>query len=91
MLHVRLLPVKTSHHHHHQRSPRLLVRRAAAAVTPSPRCQIDVLAEDGVTLLSSLSCESGDQLRGVLLSNKVDLYTTWGKVGDACMVIALLS
>ena len=33
-------------------------------------------AEGDVTL----DCESGDILRDVMLEQKVDLYTTWGKV-----------
>lgn len=36
------------------------------------------MAKDAAAV--ELTCESGDQLRSVLVSNKVDLYTTWGKV-----------
>lgn len=55
-----------------QRRANVLARNA------TPTVQITVKTKEGNPL--ELSCESGDQLRAVLMANKVDLYTTWGKV-----------
>ena len=43
----------------------------------TPTVKLDFQTSDGST---SVECESGDILRDVMLDQKVDLYTTWGKV-----------
>ncbi|EFJ45140.1 hypothetical protein VOLCADRAFT_64100 [Volvox carteri f. nagariensis] len=43
-----------------------------------PTVQLTVQTREGQSL--NISVESGDILRTVLMAEKVDLYTTWGKV-----------
>ncbi|KAG2428046.1 hypothetical protein HXX76_012030 [Chlamydomonas incerta] len=40
--------------------------------------KLTINTKEGPTV--ELEVESGDKLRDVLMANKVDLYTTWGKV-----------
>lgn len=43
----------------------------------APTIKLNFQTAEGPT---TVDCESGDILRDVMLDNKVDLYTTWGKV-----------
>ena len=43
----------------------------------TPTVKLDFQTSEGPT---SVECESGDILRDVMMDQKVDLYTTWGKV-----------
>ena len=55
-----------------QRRPALICR-----ASKTPTVKLDFQTSEGP---ASLECESGDILRDVMLDQKVDLYTTWGKV-----------
>ncbi|GLI60709.1 hypothetical protein VaNZ11_002802 [Volvox africanus] len=46
--------------------------------TSTPTIQLTVQSKDGPTV--SVAVESGDILRTVLMAEKLDLYTTWGKI-----------
>lgn len=54
-------------------------RRSAFVCRASkiPSVRLEFQTSEGPT---SIECESGDILRDVMLDQKVDLYTTWGKV-----------
>eukprot|EP00877_Chromochloris_zofingiensis_P007219 jgi/Chrzof1/2750/Cz11g27240.t1 len=49
-----------------------------ASSTQDPCINIRFLANGKEPVV--LSCPSGEQLRAFMLENKIDLYTTWGKV-----------
>ena len=57
------------------RRPAAILCHASEVKAPSIR--LDFQTSEGPT---TLDCESGDILRDVMLAQKVDLYTTWGKV-----------
>ena len=59
-----------------QRRTASLCRSSAAEI---PRITLTFETKEGST---TLDCESGDILRDVMLANKVDLYTTWGKIAS---------
>jgi ferredoxin len=63
------------------RAPPLGRRRAAARCRAEPPT-VAVTFVDGATgaELAQLDLPSGEQLRGQMLANKVDLYTAWNKV-----------
>ncbi|GIL80902.1 hypothetical protein Vretimale_9396 [Volvox reticuliferus] len=52
------------------------VVRPCAASTPT--IQLNIQTKEGPTV--SVAVESGDILRTVLMAEKIDLYTTWGKI-----------
>ncbi|GLC56238.1 hypothetical protein PLESTB_001083200 [Pleodorina starrii] len=58
----------------HPRGRTLPAPRAAS----TPTIQLTVQTKEGPSV--NIAVESGDILRTVLLAEKVDLYTTWGKV-----------
>lgn len=61
----------------HCRLPRRAALLCHASEVKAPVVRLDFETSEGPT---ALDCESGDVLRDVMLAQKVDLYTTWGKV-----------
>jgi ferredoxin len=53
-------------------------RTARCRAAPPPTVAVTVRAKEGGE--TTFEVESGEQLRAALLAEKVDLYTTWGKV-----------
>ena len=52
-------------------------RALTCRASKTPTVKLDFQTSEGS---NSIECESGDILRDVMLDQKVDLYTTWGKV-----------
>jgi ferredoxin len=52
-------------------------RQRLAFRTPARRVTLEFETSEGP---KTIDCDSGDILRDVMLEQKVDLYTTWGKI-----------
>ncbi|KAI8463081.1 MAG: 2Fe-2S ferredoxin-type domain-containing protein [Monoraphidium minutum] len=61
--------------HHLHRAPRTSLRTASTA---EPTISVTFVDKEGGN--TEFDCPSGEQLRAVMMENKVDLYTTWGKI-----------
>lgn len=52
-------------------------RRSLAFRSPARRVTLEFETSEGP---KTIDCDSGDILRDVMLEQKIDLYTTWGKI-----------
>lgn len=52
-------------------------RQRLAFRTPARRVALEFDTSEGPR---TIDCDSGDILRDVMLEQKIDLYTTWGKI-----------
>jgi len=52
-------------------------RQRLAFRTPARRVTLEFETSEGP---KTIDCDSGDILRDVMLEQKIDLYTTWGKI-----------